>query len=244
MFLRVTTLFGRPGASGAAAAPATACGDLSALPANRRWSAQRSRIRARLAAEEGFTIIEVLVTAAILAAVLTALLTPFEFAQSQTPKEVEYAKSITEASTGLQEMMREIRQAYRVDSTTPNSITFNATINSSNLEILYECDLPYPENTGNTHWREYHRCRRVSATTGHALPAIATGGVVIDRLLDGTSVAPVFTFKDSSGHVNATNPTYVEAKILVPARGPLNSGLNHAIELKNGTEIPNLAPDS
>jgi prepilin-type N-terminal cleavage/methylation domain-containing protein len=233
-----------PRTPGAATAPAGAWHPAAVCRPKLRCSPERSRLRRRLAVEDGFTLIEVLIVAAILAAVLTALLTPFEFAQSQTPKEVEYAKSITDASTGLQQMMREIRQAYRVDSTTPNSIIFNAIINSSNLEILYECDLPYPETTGNTHWREYHRCRRVSATTGKALPAPTTGGVVIDRLLNGTSTAPVFTFKDSSGNVNATNPTYVEAKILVPARGPLNSGLNHAIELKNGTEIPNLAPSS
>ena len=179
--------------------------------------------------------------AALLTVVAGATLTPFEFAQTQTPKDVEYSKSISEASTGLQRMMSDIRQAYHIVATTPNSIDFNAVINSSDLQVLYECDEPYPSNTGNTHYKEYRRCLRVSAPTGAALPSIATGWVVIDRLLNGTAAAPVFTFKDSLGKLDPTNPTYVEADLQVTARGALNSGLNHTIELHNGTAIPNLA---
>ena len=189
--------------------------------------------------EDGFTLIELLVVCAILAVVLTATLTPLEFAQRQTPKDVEYAKAISEASNGLQRMMREIRQAYRINSTSSNSVDFNAVINSSDLEIFYECDEPYPNN-GNSHYKEYRQCLRVSATTGETLPSITSGAIVVDRLLNGTATAPVFTFKDSNGAVDMTHPTYIQAKIRVPARGSLNEGLSHQIELTNGTAIPNL----
>jgi hypothetical protein len=185
--------------------------------------------------------VEVLLVAAMLPIVLIAVLNPFEFAQSQTPKNVEYAHAITEASAGFQRMMRDIRQAYRINSADPNAIDFNAVIDSSDLEIVYECDLSYPSNTGNTHHSEYHRCRRVSATTGSSLPAVTSGTVAIDRLLDGTAANPVFTYRDASGAVNATNPTYVEAKVQVPARGELNNGLKHEITFNNGTTLPNLA---
>jgi prepilin-type N-terminal cleavage/methylation domain-containing protein len=198
-------------------------------------------VRARLADDSGFTLIELLVVSTILAFVLAAILAPFEFAQTETPKNVEYAKAISEASTGLQRVMRDVREAYRIDSTTPNSIDFNAVLNSKDLEIYYECDIAYPTNTGDTHAGEYHRCVRVSATTGSALPPISQGAVVIDRLLNGTAAAPVFTFKDSKGNLDPTNPTYIEAKIQVPALGSLNAGLKHTIELQNGTTVPNLA---
>lgn len=185
------------------------------------------------------TLIELLIVAALLSLVLGATLTPFEFAQRQTPKDVEYAKAISAAGAGLQQMMREIRQAYRINSASSNSIDFNAVINSNDVEIAYECDLAYPNN-GNPYYKEYRRCLRVSATTGTELPAISGGTVVIDRILNGTSAQPVFTFKNSNGEVDMTHPTYVQATIRVPSRGELYSGLTHPIELTNGTAIPNL----
>lgn len=235
MFVSIVTTSRKPGAS--STSPVSAAAHDRCASSDR--SALRLALRRRLASESGFTLIEVLVVAAILAAVLTATLAPFEFEQKQTTKNVEYTRSVSDASTGLQNMMRELRQAYRVNSTTPNSVDFNAVINSSDLEIYYACDEPYPNN-GNAHWKEYRRCLRVSATTGSALPPISKGAIVIDRLVNGTSSAPVFTFKDSSGAINTTHPSYVEATIRVPSRGSLNNGLNHNIELSNGTAIPNL----
>jgi len=94
----------------------------------------------RLADEAGMTLVELLVVAVLLTVVLGATLSPFEFAQRQTPKNVEYAAAISEASTGLQRMIREIRQAYRINSTSSNSVDFNAVINSSDHNIRYECN--------------------------------------------------------------------------------------------------------
>jgi prepilin-type N-terminal cleavage/methylation domain-containing protein len=222
---------------GASCAAATfACRD-KAGPLAR--SGRSASARRRLAAENGMTLVELLVVTALLTLVLGATLTPFEIAQRETPKDVEYAKAISDASTGLQQMIREIRQAYRINSASANAIDFNAVINSSDLEIAYQCDEPFPNN-GNPHYAEYRRCLRVSATTGSALPAISGGAVAIDRLLNGTATNPVFTFKDSNGEVDLTHPTYVQAAISVPSRGALYSGLTHKIELSNGTAIPNL----
>jgi type II secretory pathway pseudopilin PulG len=199
-----------------------------------------NRAARRLSEQSGFTLLEGLVVSGILAAVLTAILAPFDFAQRQAPKNVEYAHAISDASSGLQQIMREIREAYRVNSTTPNSIDFNAVIRGSDLEIAYECDEPYPTDAGNNYASQYHRCLRVSVATGGTLPLITSGAVVIDRLLNGTASNPVFTFLDSSGSSNPISPTYVEANVQVPARGPLNSGLNHTITLDNATALPNL----
>jgi prepilin-type N-terminal cleavage/methylation domain-containing protein len=198
------------------------------------------RARLDLRSQDGFTLIEMLMVTAMLPIVLGATFSGLEFAEKQTPKNVEYAQAISSTSAGLQRMIRDIRQAYRIDSTTPNSVDFNAVIGSVDLEILYECDLAYPSTTGNTHYKEYRRCRRVSTTTGSSLPSISNGAVVIDRLLNGTTEQPVFTFKDSKGESDPTNPTYIEAKIKVPARGELNTGLNHTITFNNGTSLPNV----
>jgi prepilin-type N-terminal cleavage/methylation domain-containing protein len=247
MLVRIATTSRKPGASSTPPAPARAADPRSPSPGH----LAAHRLHRRLGSESGFTLIEVLIVSALLTAVLGATLAPFEFEQKQTTKNIEYTKAVSEASTGLQNMMREVRQAYRINETTSNSIRFNAIINSSDVEVFYECDLSYPSNAGNAHYKEYRRCGRVSAETGKTLPSLSskcpavapkpeTCPVVIDRLLNGTSSAPVFRFKDASGAVEPIHPSYVEAVVRVPSRGSLNEGLSHSIELSNGTAIPNL----
>jgi hypothetical protein len=170
--------------------------------------------------------------------VLFAVLGPLEVASSLAPRDVEYTHAATEASGGLQTMVRELRQAYNIVGTTPNSITFNVVLNGNDLQVMYECDEPYPGN-GNPYASSYHRCLRVSVATGGTLPAIGTGQVIVDRLINGTSADPVFTY--TPGPIT---PTYVEAQVKVPARGELSKGLNHAITLDNGTLLRNEATGS
>jgi hypothetical protein len=203
-------------------------------PPRPRW--RRGRIAALRGSESGFTIIELLVVAALLPVVLFALLGPLDVAASLTPKDVEYTHAVQDASVGLQRMIREIRQAYNVVATTPNSITFNVVLAGSDQQVMYECDEPYPTNTGNPNASSYHRCLRVAAASGVALPAIGTGQPIIDRLLNGTSTDPVFSYTPSP-----ITPSYVEAQIKLPARGSLSKGLNHTITLDNGTLLRNEA---
>jgi type II secretory pathway pseudopilin PulG len=195
------------------------------------------RISTRLAREEsGFALVELLAVIVILIVVLAALLGPLETAGSLTPKDVEYSNAVQEAGTGLQNMVKEVREAYNVVATTPNSVTFNAVLNGNDTLVMYACDQPYPNDPSNPYASSYHRCLRVSTSTGSSLPAISTGQVVIDRLLNGTSADPVFTWTPSP-----ITPTYVEAQVKVPARGALSAGLNHTITLDNGAFLRNNA---
>jgi prepilin-type N-terminal cleavage/methylation domain-containing protein len=199
---------------------------------------------ARLAREEsGFTLIEVLVVSFLLAAILIPVMNSLDFAGKQAPVTVEYANAISDGTTGLQRMMTEIRQAYEIVGTNGgagtgvgSSIDFFAVVGDHDLEIKYDCNQPYPSNTGNRFASSYHRCLRVSAAKGTTLPAISTGTVVIDRVLNPN----VFTFYGPSGSPDPENVTYVQADVQIPARGPLTYGLTHPIVLDNGTSIPNL----
>jgi prepilin-type N-terminal cleavage/methylation domain-containing protein len=193
--------------------------------------------------ESGFTLIEVLFVSLLLAVVVIPIFNSLDFASTRAPQTVEYANAISDGTTGLQRMMQEIRQAYEIVNTNGDAntgvgseIDFYATINDQNLEIEYDCNQPYPTNTGNPFASSYHRCLRVSAAKGTALPAISTGAVVIDRVLNPS----LFTFDGASGGPNPVNVTYVKAAVQVPARGPLTKGLAHSITLDDGTSIPNL----
>jgi type II secretory pathway pseudopilin PulG len=198
--------------------------------------AQRLRQRARGVAarlresESGFTIIELVLVAALLPLVLLAILAPLDKASSLTPQDVEYTKAAQDASVGLQSMFRQIRQAYNIVATTPNSITFNVVLNGGDQQVMYGCDQTSRTNSS------YRSCLRVSVATGGSLPAISTGQLVVDRLLNGTSTDPVFSYTPS-----AITPTYVEAQVKVPARGQLSNGLTHTITFDDGTLLRNEA---
>lgn len=199
--------------------------------------------------ESGFTLIEVVFISLLLAVVLIPIFNSLDFASTRAPQTVEYANAISDGTTGLQRMIQEIRQAYEIVNTNGDAntgfgseIDFYAIINDQNLEIKYDCNQPYPTNTGNAFASTYHRCLRVAAAKGTALPAISTGTVVIDRVLNPNNVFPnnVFKFIGASGTPDPVNVTYVQAAVQVPARGPLTKGLAHPITLADGTAIPNL----
>jgi prepilin-type N-terminal cleavage/methylation domain-containing protein len=180
--------------------------------------------------EAGFTLIELLLVAAILPVVLFAILAPLDQAGSLTPQDVEYTHAAQDASIGLRSMLREIRQAYNVAATTPNSITFNVVLNGNDQQVMYGCNQPSPTAAG------YRSCLRVSVATGGTLPAISSGQLVVDRLINGTSTDPVFNYTPSP-----ITPTYVEAQVKVPARGTRASGLSHTITFDDGTLLRNEA---
>jgi prepilin-type N-terminal cleavage/methylation domain-containing protein len=209
-------------------------------------------VRRRAQGESGFSLVELLVVISLLTLVLSAAMGSLVFAQNETPKTVEYAHAISSAATGLQKMLREIRNAYRINGTngdatsgTGSMIDFYAVIGPNDLHIQYECDEPSPTNTG------YDACLRLSAPTGTALPGFAPGcptslapsvtcSVVINRVRVPAQVGQVFTFIGASGSPNSVYPTYVRANIQVPRSGPLTHGFTNFINLDDGTAIPDL----
>jgi hypothetical protein len=86
--------------------------------------------------------------------------------------------------------------------------------------VLYRCD--WPSGTS------YRQCIRAASTNLSQPPDASTGQPVLDRVLNGTTADPsdpVFTFTP-----DGTDPTYVEAKIVVPAKGT-GSGYSHNLVL-------------
>jgi prepilin-type N-terminal cleavage/methylation domain-containing protein len=194
--------------------------------------------------QRGLTLVELLVTIVLFAFVLTALLNTFDFAQSQAPKDIEYSHAIGDATAGLAQMTRELRDAYRIGDTDGNpssgvgtEISFFAQLNDVDTEVEYGCDYPSLSNPTNNN---YHSCRRVSAPDGSALPSLNPCGTGCAVIIDRVHSSNVFTFIGSTGTPNPVYPTYVQENVSVPAAGPLTNGLTHFIALSNGTAIPNL----
>ena len=184
--------------------------------------------QAKCRSEAGFSLIELLVTTALMALVLGILMGPLTLSQRIETRDTNYDYAQQAARTGLDAMVAQIRQAT---SFTPadNTVVINVTLGGVALTVEYECDIAQPGST------VYHECLRVQVAQGGTLPAITTGRPVIQNLLNGTSTSPVFTWGPDP---NA--PYYMTATIQAPSSGGNHIGLTHSITLSDGALMRNL----
>jgi type II secretory pathway pseudopilin PulG len=203
-------------------------------------------IASRLNEENGLTLVELLVTILVMGLVVTAILGVLDTSARIAPKDVERANAIGEAQTGLNRIVRELRQAYRIVGSTPSSVQMRVNIlrddpatpgpDYDNVTVDYRCG------------GDPGRCVRREAPLGASLPA--TGTVVVDRVLNGGVAPPegrhVFDFDqspDRSVGVTAASvrPTYVSVRIEVPAAGDQGSGGHqHSVVLDDGLYVRNV----
>ena len=199
-----------------------------------------SRLRIVAHDESGVTLTELLVTILLLGLVLSATLSVLDTNVRSAPRDDERAIAITEAQTGLNGMVRELRQAYSVQGWTSDSIRVlvrrrrddpaTPAVEYATLDVQYSCG---SENPG--------RCTRREAPVGSPLPA--TGKPVILRVLNGDPLLPaarrVFNFDQSSDRSNAASagailPSYVTVRVEVPAAGERREGYSNSVVLEDG----------
>lgn len=187
---------------------------------------------ARLRAQDGFTLPELLLVVALVPIVLIGALRMLDTSARLVPQNVEYANAIQDAGAGAARIARDLRSAYRIVGTTPNSVTFFAYLNGVNTQINISCDIPgsAPPGSGLT----YRRCVRTTAAAGATLGAPGSGQVVVDRVLNGTAEDPVFAFSPDPIY-----PTYVGLRLRVPSRGESADGFTHPIAIDNGALLRN-----
>ena len=172
--------------------------------------------------QAGYTLMEALIVSVLTLVVVSATLSLLESGQRIQARDSEYALAIQEGRTGMARMTHEIRQAYSILGTTPNSIHFNATIGGVDEQIEYNCNEP---QTGTS----YLECIRKQATVGQSLPS--TGSPIIKNVLNGTSAEKESIFVEYSP--NAIAPDLVTVRVVLPAAGTLThgEGLTHHIVL-------------
>ncbi len=136
--------------------------------------------RADARSEAGFTLIEMLVAAALSTIVFAAVLSALETSQHTQSRDSEWALVVQEGRAGLARMVREVRQAYSIRGATESSLDFYATIGGKDLEIYYACNVA---ESGTS----YYQCVRLQTEVGKSLPALSTGAPIIKYVLNGTS---------------------------------------------------------
>jgi prepilin-type N-terminal cleavage/methylation domain-containing protein len=186
--------------------------------------------RAIRGGERGFSLVESLVVSTLSLVVLGATLAPMVTTQRAEVRAALWQDQVQLGAAQEAHMIREVRAAYSIVGTTPNSIDFLISVAGTRVQVAYECDLA--EASPST----YRRCVRVQAAVGGALPAFSTGTTIVTHVLNGTPVDPVFTFTPTG-----FNPTYVKVHLEFPSGSGSAYGLAHPIVLDDGAYLRNAA---
>jgi prepilin-type N-terminal cleavage/methylation domain-containing protein len=175
--------------------------------------------------DDGFTLVELLVTMAAMLVVAGAAMTILVSLQRQAAADVERAHAIREAEQGLHRMTKELREAYVVTTRTGDEIQATIRVGTVDTVVRYNCAEPHPTLAG------VYQCVRHSTAGG-----TSHKDVVVDRILNaGASTAAddrVFQYPNG-------RPSYVRVRISVPAAGQARAGFNHRVVLDDGVYMRN-----
>lgn len=189
----------------------------------------RRAVLARLGAEDGLTLVELLISLLILGLVLGVTMSLLVGTQKWNTYDIERAGAIGTVQAGLAEMTRELRAGIAPNGTPlPSTAVNSLDLVVGNLRVKYDCSVVSPTNSS------LHACYRYTSTNLATSPGPPGGQLVIDRVSNNLTTMPVFT-----PNLNAS-PTYYTAKIEVPARGKrTHGGYSYQVLLTDGIYLRN-----
>jgi type II secretory pathway pseudopilin PulG len=184
-------------------------------------------------AQDGYTLVELLVSSLMAVLLLGGILTAFQVSQEVEARDTTWTLTLQEGRAGLARMAYEIRDASKVEKAEFGTIDFLAPIGGKSWQIKYECGIT---QTGTT----YDECVRYAAEEGKSLPT--TGAPIVRDVLNGTSVFS-YTYKKPS-----TKEEVIAAmmKVELSAKGTLkqpgSSAYSKPIVLENAAFMRTLDP--
>ena len=183
------------------------------------------RARRRRGGQDGFTLIELLMAMALSLVIGMGALVLLEIAAPQSDRELQRQVAVSEGRSGLERMLRELRNADLVNATSPTLIDVNTPTSSGQRRVVYQCSSAFQAV-------QYRQCVRYSGPVGGA---VSGGQVVIERLINGTTSQPVFTYVP-----DRIRPRVVRIQIVLPASGGPAPGDMHRIVLRDAAFLRNL----
>jgi type II secretory pathway pseudopilin PulG len=175
--------------------------------------------------EEGFTLVEMIAAMAIGILIIAGALVLLEIAAPQSDRELQRQVAVGEGRSGLERMLREIRNADVVNATSATLIDINTPTISGPRRVVYQCNSAFQTI-------QYRQCVRYS---GPVDGAVSDGQVVVERLINGTTSQPVFTYVP-----DRIRPRVVRIQIVLPASGGPAPGYMHRIVLRDAAFLRNL----
>jgi Tfp pilus assembly protein PilW len=170
-------------------------------------SAAIKRVGARLRAEDGMTLSELLVAAALGLVVIGTAVVVFTAAVRSEPRVSGRANDVQQARTTIERITRELRQGSTVTTATPSQLTMitwvhKASCGGAAAQSSIQCRVSYT-CTGSP-----VVCTRTETqTSGGGTPASA-------EVARGLSSAAIFTYSPSSA-----DPEFVGVNMAFPADG-------------------------
>lgn len=175
--------------------------------------------------DAGFTLVELLMTMTLTLVVASGALGLLEAARPASDAEFMRQVAIGEGRAGLERMVREIRGADSVNSTSGTLIDFNGQTASGSRRIVYECGV-------SSTVAGLRQCTRYEGPVG----GTATGAqTVIDRLVNATTSQPVFSYLP-----DRIRPTEVKVAVVLPSRAESPVGYNHRVSLYDTAFLRNV----
>jgi prepilin-type N-terminal cleavage/methylation domain-containing protein len=186
---------------------------------------QPGRALRRLAREEsGFSLIEMLIAAALLAGVLGAVLTLLDQSQAMVPHDQERGHAVREAQVGVQLMTRELRTATELGTTEPYRLTARVQRSGVSTWVEYYCG----GSAANPDWGQ---CVRTVLPSGAPAPLVRAF-----TNKNGSGGTPVFSY--------TTRPdgtiTHVEVHLDVVVRDNEHGRYSYRVPLTDGVYLRNV----
>jgi prepilin-type N-terminal cleavage/methylation domain-containing protein len=176
--------------------------------------------------EAGFSLIELIVVMAMLSVALGSILTVVERTTRLSNDDRERSESIRSAQVELDGVIREARQAFRVNASTASKLDISLHRAGVTRRVIFDCSVMHP--TLNTPTTPTRRCTRQEMLPDGTLTAAR---VVVDRI----RTTNVFAYTPATG---ATE--HVEVNVEVPASGERRGpGFKHLIRLHDGFGVRN-----
>jgi prepilin-type N-terminal cleavage/methylation domain-containing protein len=177
----------------------------------------------RGAAEEGFTLVELLVAMAVLVAVM-AIVAPFLSATFRAQPDVtERARNVTDARLVTERLTREIRQGVSIETATPSQLV----IRTYTRRAVCGGTAQLPSSSPATVCQVTYSCASGACTRREAAEDGTNPGPAVTVTRDLSS-SNIFTYTP------AVNPTYVGISLVLP--NPEGAG---SVTLQNGASLRN-----
>ena len=172
--------------------------------------------------EAGFSLIELIVVMAMLTVALGSILTVVERTTRLSNDDRERAEAIRSAQVELDGVLREARQAFRVNPSSGNMLDISLHRAGTTRRVVFDCSVAHPTLA------DTRRCTRHEILSDGSLTAAR---VAIDRVRNTS----VFAYTPATGTTE-----HVEVTVEVPASGERRGpGFKHLIRLHDGFAVRN-----
>jgi prepilin-type N-terminal cleavage/methylation domain-containing protein len=180
--------------------------------------------RIKLAHEDGFSLIELLVATAMSVVVLAAVGSMVMSAMRSQPELSKKSQSVSTARWVLERLTREIRNGVKIDVATPSSVSFQTYVRHSTCGSTS----PLTSTSPSIKCEVTYACTTTACMRKETAAGVLTGGTA-RLIISGINDANVFSYSPSTAA-----PTYIGVKLRVP--NPTGQG---ALTVSDGASLRN-----